>query len=51
VAVEGRTTDLSILSAIREALVLEMESDERGVVVLGKDVGMPGGVVRDLPTG
>jgi pyruvate dehydrogenase E1 component beta subunit len=36
---------LSILGAIREALRLEMERDER-VIVLGEDVGKLGGVFR-----
>ena len=40
-----RPPQLSILNAIREALWLEMERDER-VVVLGEDVGRLGGVFR-----
>ena len=39
------TRDLSILKAIQEALWLEMERDER-VIVLGEDVGILGGVFR-----
>jgi pyruvate dehydrogenase E1 component beta subunit len=42
---ENRPAELSILNAIREALWLEMERDER-VVVLGEDVGTLGGVFR-----
>jgi pyruvate dehydrogenase E1 component beta subunit len=45
VAVEARTTELPILNAIREALFVKMESDER-VVVLGQDAGRLGGVFR-----
>src|SRR5260370_25930450 len=41
----GRPAALSILDAIREALWLEMERDER-VIVLGEDVGKLGGVFR-----
>ncbi len=39
------TADLSILEAIRSALIEEMERDER-VMVLGMDVGQLGGVFR-----
>lgn len=42
---ETRPPELSILNAINEALWLEMERDER-VVVLGEDVGKLGGVFR-----
>ena len=39
------TTDLSIIEAIRSALICEMARDER-VVVFGMDVGRLGGVFR-----
>jgi len=42
---EPRPPALSILNAIREALWMEMERDER-VMVLGEDVGKLGGVFR-----
>ncbi|MQB02016.1 MAG: hypothetical protein GEU78_17430, partial [Actinobacteria bacterium] len=44
-ATETRPAELSILKAIQEALWLEMERDER-VIVLGEDVGTLGGVFR-----
>lgn len=44
-ATETRPAELSILRAIQEALWLEMERDER-VIVLGEDVGTLGGVFR-----
>ena len=40
-----RPAELSILKAIQEALWLEMERDER-IIVLGEDVGTLGGVFR-----
>jgi pyruvate dehydrogenase E1 component beta subunit len=39
------TTELNLVEAVRDALFLEMERDER-VVVLGMDVGPLGGVFR-----
>lgn len=41
----GDTVDMSMLEAIREALIIEMVRDER-VVILGMDVGRLGGVYR-----
>ncbi len=45
VAAARRPAALSILDAIREALWLEMDRDER-VIILGEDVGKLGGVFR-----
>jgi 2-oxoisovalerate dehydrogenase E1 component beta subunit len=45
VAVAAPTRTLSLIEAVREALLEEMERDER-VVVLGEDVGPLGGVFR-----
>jgi len=42
---EPRTRTLTIVEAVREALLEEMERDER-VVVLGEDIGPLGGVFR-----
>lgn len=41
----GPVYEASILNAIRDALILEMERDDR-VVVLGEDIGRLGGVFR-----
>src|SRR5215471_1888148 len=44
-AAETATRTLTVIEAVREALRLEMERDER-VVVLGEDIGPLGGVFR-----
>ena len=41
----GSMADMSILEAIRSALIEEMERDER-VMMIGMDVGQLGGVFR-----
>jgi 2-oxoisovalerate dehydrogenase E1 component beta subunit len=43
--VEPRTRTMTVIEAVREALLFEMERDER-VVVLGEDIGPLGGVFR-----
>src|ERR671936_321825 len=44
-AEQPRTRTLTVIEAVREALLEEMERDER-VVVLGEDIGPLGGVFR-----
>ena len=44
-AVESETKKLTLVQAVQDALLAEMELDER-VLVLGEDVGIDGGVFR-----